>query len=333
MHRALGKSEKQNDLIKLFWVFGLLFFLAIGFAAHAATPKKSDSILLSAPNLYGKNFFTVLINSPDPKEAPKNFRLLTTQGADSLRASSSAVLSKGQLEYVVAKLNSDAVPGTLGEAKLIHVVDTSFHAHGFVNNMQVVWLDQNIQFGTDENAFYDQEKGLLQGLKKTKKLTLYRLPESVEDINFNLTEALKLGAQKIQVQADAVETEQEYLKAKKIAYTRIPIATNDLMKLEDNQIAQFVSLVRKMKKDEWLHFHNEEGATNLGLALLVTDILKNAPTSKLEDILSRQNGMSAQAKLVTRTTSTKLEQLYAYAKNQSPGFEKSFAAWNKLHKN
>ena len=331
MQKALNKSEKQNDLIKLFWVFGLLFFLAVGFASHAATPQ-TQSILLSAPNLYGKSFFTVLINSPDPKEAPKNFRILVTQGTDSLHASSSAVLSKGQLEYVISKLNSDAVPGTLGEAKQIYIVDTSSHAHGFVNNMQVVWLDQSVQFGSDDHAFFDQEQGLLNGLKKAKKLTLYRLPESVDDINLNLAEVVKLGAQKIQVQADVVQTEQQYLNSKKILYTRIPLATSDISKLEDKQIEQFISLVKRIKKEVWLHFHNEEGATNLGLALLVTDILKNAPTSNLEDILSRQNGLSAQAKQLIRTTSPKLEQLYAYSKDQSPEFKKSFASWNKLHK-
>lgn len=337
MQKVLAKSEKQNDLLKLFWVFALLFFLAIGFASHAAAPAgadaatapKPESILLSAPNLHGKHFFTILINSPDPKQAPKNFRIFSSTGLETFPASVSAVLSKGQIEFLAAKLNSDSVAGTPGQAKQIHIVDTSSHAHGFVNNMQVVWLDQNVKFGTDDHAFVDSEKGLLAGLKKEKKVTLFTLPESVDDINISGEDVIKMGGEKIRVQADAVETEQQYLKTKKIAYTRIPIAVDDISKIEDKQIDQLSNLVKRAKKDEWLHFHNEGGDRSASLAVLLADILKNATNMSLNDILARENDMSAQVKLSPVGSSPQLEKIYAYAKEQGPDFKKSFSSWNK----
>ncbi len=331
MQKTWSIKEKRYDLIKLFWVFGLLFFLAIGFTAHAAAQKPA-SILLTAPNLYGKNFFTILINSPDPKEAPKNFRMMSAGTAEGLHASASAVLSKGQFEFLVSKLNSDSAPGTLGEAKQIHIIDTSSHAHGFVNNMQVVWLDQNIQFGSDEPVFLDQEKNLLAGLKKEKKVTLYTLPDGVEDFNLNLSEVLKKGGQKIQVQADGVETEQQYLKEKKMSYTRIPIAAKDISNLENKQIEQLVRVMKKMKKGEWLHFHNEEGAGNLSQTLVVADVLKNAPSTSLEEILNRQNVLGSQAKLAAVLTNAKLEKIYAYAKEQAPEYKLAYSDWVSAEK-
>ena len=326
MQRTLNRSEKQNDILKLFWVFGLLLFLAFGLVAHASAPT-ADSILLSAPNLYGKNFFTILINSPDPKEAPKNFRVLSSSDGTSLHASASAVLSKGQLEFLISKLNSDSVPGALGETKDIHIIDTSVHAHGFVNNMQVIWLDQNIKFGTEDMTFLDEEKSLLSALKKTKKLTLYTLPESPEETDFNLIDVLKRGGQKIQVQADDVSTEQQFLKSKKIKYSRIPVSAKDIPNLENKQIDQLARIIKKMKKNEWLHFHNEEGAGNLSQLILLADVLKNASNTKIEEILARQTGPNSQSKGAAITVTPKLEQIYAYAKEQSPEFKTSFAVW------
>ncbi len=328
MRKYLSGEEKQSDLVKLLWVIGLLFFLTIGLVAHAAMPK-AESILLSAPNLHGKNFFTILINSPDPKEAPKNFRILSSAGDESLRASASGVLSKGQFEYLIAKLNSDAVPGTLGETKKIHVVDTSSHAHGFVNNMQVIWLDQAVLSELDDRASEDLESDLLAGLKRAKKLTLYTVPASSQEVDLNLSDVLKLGGQKIQVQADAAETEQQYLKTKRILYTRIPITGKDLAKIENKQIEQFTKLVRKIKKEEWLHFHNEEGASNLSQALLIVDVLRNASRTSLEDILSRQNALNTEVKLENISITPRLEQIYSYAKEQAPDFKKPFTNWHK----
>lgn len=328
MQRTLQKSEKQNDLLKLFWVFALLFFLAIGFASHAAAPKL-ESILLSAPNLHGQHFFTILINSPDPKEAPKYFRVFHTNGLEALPASASAILSKGQIEFLIAKLNSDSVAGTPGETKQIHIIDTSSHAHGFVNNMQVIWLDQMIRFGTDDHAFQDPEKGLLAGLKKEKKVTLYTLPSSVDDIDITSDQVVKMGGEKIQVQADATETEQQYLKTKRILYTRIPIASADITKIEDKQIDQLSNLVKRAKKDEWFHFHNEVGTNSVSVAVLLTDILKNATNMTLNDILARENDMSAQVKLTPEGRSPRLEKIYTYAKEQGPDFKISFTTWNK----
>ncbi len=331
MQKILTKSEKQNDLLKLFWVFALLFFLAIGFASHAApvAAAQPEAILLSAPNLHGQHFFTILINSPDPKQAPKNFRIFSTTGLETFPASASAILSKGQIEFLISKLNSDSVAGTPGQAKQIHIVDTSSHAHGFVNNMQVIWLDQNVQFGSDDHAFVDPEKGLLAGLKKEKKVTLFTLPDSVDDINISPDDVVKMGGEKIRVQADAVETEQQYLKTKKITYTRIPMASDDIAKIEDKQIDQLSNLVKRAKKDEWLHFHNEDGGRSTSLAVLLADILKNATNMTLNDILARENDMSAQVKLSPVGSSPQLEKIYAYAKEQGPNFKKSFSAWNK----
>lgn len=343
MQNSINKNEKSNDLVKLFWVFAMLFFVAIGFAAHTAlgaTPK-IEPILLSAPNLYGKNFFSVLINSPDPKEAPKNLRAFTKEsfkdaGADILasqpekmRISASGEFSKGQLDYILSKINSEWSPDL--NAKNIHVVDLSSRAHGFVNNMQVVWLDKNVSHGSEAHALYDEEKALLEGLKKNKKLAVYTLPENTAETELNSADMLKLGAKRIEVQADAVETEAQYLKEKKISYTRLPVTGNGFAQIEDKQIDLLANLIKKVKTDEWLHFHSEDGAQKLNVVLTLTDILKNAPSLSLADILTRQNFVIREAKLELVTTGPKLEKIYAYAKEQSPEFKVSWTNWQKAH--
>jgi hypothetical protein len=343
LQKIISKSEKGDDLIKLFWVFAMLLFVAVGLAAHTAlgAPMKVEPILLSAPNLYGQNFFTILINSPDPKQAPKNLRVFSKETfkdataeiiasqPEKLRTSASGEFSKGQLEYIISKLSTEWAPDST--ARNIHVVDLSSRAHGFVNNMQVVWLDKNLSSGTDAHAFIDEEKNLLEGLKKSKKLSLYTLPETVPYTDLSTAEMAKLGAKHVDVQVDAVETEAHYLKEKRIAYSRIVVTANDLAQLEDHQVDLFAHLVKKMKKDEWLHFHSEDGAQKLSMALTLTDVLKNAPSLSLSEILDRQNFISRQAKMDLFTTGAKLENIYDYAKEQSPEFKVSWVNWQKTH--
>lgn len=343
MQKAVNKSEKSDDLIKLFWVFAMLFFVAIGFAAHTAigAPMKVEPILLSAPNLYGQNFFTILINSPDPKQAPKNLRVFAKDSfkdasaemlasqPEKLRMSASGEFSKGQLEYIISKMSTDWAPDS--SAKNIHVVDLTSRAHGFVNNMQVVWLDKNISSGTEAHSFIDEEKNLLDALKKSKKLAFYILPDSAPTSELSTTEILKLGAKHIDVQPDSVETEAHYLKEKKIAYSRIPLSIHEMAQLDDKQVEVLTGLVKKMKKDEWLHFHSEDGAQKLSLVLTLTDVLKNAPSLSLNEILARQNYVTQQAKMELLTSGPKLENIYEYAKEQSPEFKISWSNWQKAH--
>lgn len=349
MQKSINEKERQEDLFKLFWIFVMLLFVAIGFAAHTALGEtlkaesvKPDAILLSAPNLYGKNFFSVLINSPDPKEAPKNLRTYSKEAfkeasleisasePEKLRISGSGEFSKGQLEFIISKINSDWEP-SLELTKKIRIVDISPRAHGFVNNMQVEWLDKNVSVGSDEQSFYDQEKALLAGLRKTKKISIYTLPENKEAQNLSLEDILKLGAKRIQIQADAVETEAQYLKEKNISYTRMPIKKSDDGQIEDKRIEQLVILIKKIKKDEWLHFHSEDGTNKLSLILILADIFKSAQSLSLPEILNRQNFISRQAKLEPISTQSNLEKIYEYAKDQAPEYKISWSSWQKTH--
>lgn len=285
-----------------------------------ADTDKNLSILIMAPDLHGKLFFSTLINSPDNKEAPKFYLSLNENNPEFpqnlRRLSVSSHFSKSQFEFIATKARENE------NMKRIRFLDLSLHPHGFVNNMSMTWIESEISNSKIQKSFVDEEKSLLEILKKNKTVSVYTLSSeklsSLSAACCTTTDLKNLGTKRTQVQIEQIQTSFQFLldsqKKIKTSYYRLPIKSDSL---EDAQILSLIEWFKANKDSDWLHIYHEEPKPIYKNIILIIDLLSNAKSEELEDIKKRN----------TETTlpQEKIESLYNYSKEQAPHFKKSWS--------
>lgn len=90
----------------------------------------------------------------------------------------------------------------------------------------------------------------------------------------------------VEAKVCSVATEKELVESAGVAYARIVVP--DHRRPDDRAVDQFIALFRAVPPTGWLHFHCEGGVGRTTTFMAMTDILRNAKTVSLEDIIERQ---------------------------------------------
>lgn len=202
------------------------------------------------------------------KKTGKDFMVAPTRnGLDTLNASGSAEFSEKELETMIPVLKSQAKGP-------IYIVDLRQESHGLFNGTAVSWYGRN-DWGnigkTHDMALADESKRLKEA--KGHTVVMSELDKH------------KLPSEPTEVKVKSVMSEEELVKRHGLHYFRIT-ATDHIWPSPDN-IDAFVTFVRTLPKDAWLHFHCQAGQGRTTAYMAMYDMMKN-PDVSLGDILSRQ---------------------------------------------
>lgn len=208
--------------------------------------------------------------------------------------------------------------------KNLIVVDLRKESHGFIDEKGVSWFGEknwaNI-FLTPEEVERDQEIKL-QELTGRKTTCIYPNKYAVEPITIPITK----------VYSEKFLTEQH-----NVNYLRLYIL--DHSKPDDRSVDSFVSLIKNLKKEEWVHIHCAAGRGRTTTFMALADMIYNSKTATCEQILIRQKergGMdllhpSEEAPWKDKLHSERLQflkQFHSYCKESD--LSTSWSCWQNL---
>jgi hypothetical protein len=241
------------------------------------------------------------------------------EGLVALKASGSAQFSKQSFQKLLQILPS----------KKIIVMDLRQESHGFLNEMPVSWYVKNNWANRGRSlAFIEaDEKHRLDKLLLNKVVRVSQVAHNhLQPPNFNLF-----------VKVHSVSTERALCQSAGIDYLRLP--TPDHFPPDDLQIDRFMSFVKTMPKEAWIHLHCEGGMGRTTAFLCLYDMMHNAKTVSFENIIKRQwllggQDFTSRSSANYRTwpqqfdARTKLlKRFYEYCKTNADQFSTSWTDW------
>lgn len=220
------------------------------------------------------------------KEIPRNFRTHLSSfakphtkapsrvGLDNLKYSASAQFSEVSLKNVLSQMDSDK--------SKIWIIDLRRESHGFVNGLPISWyVPQNQSNYKLTAAEIDAaEQKLLASIKPGN--------QSIEEIT-DKAGGLILATKSHLIDVKQIETEQQLVSRLGLQYMRLPVS--DHRRPSDKDVDSYILFLRSLPKEAWLHFHCRAGKGRTTTFVALLDMLHNANTVSLEDILSRHHLM------------------------------------------
>jgi predicted protein tyrosine phosphatase len=325
----MKKNSKSNSLF-----FNLFIALALPLSA---VDYKKEILEEGLP----------IVNSTDEKDIlPGAFRTsnvmrlpqspkINFEGLDTLNISGSSQFSE---------LSLDAIIKRVGKRK-ITIVNLRQEDGGFLEPkegkgaisfsylMSMPWWTGENPKGnrTTEEIEKDEEKKMADILKK-RTFTVYGAGDSYAPSDNHRI------LHKMDVAVKRAFTEKTLAKEKGLGYFRLPDKKFGNMEFE--HVDAFVNFVKKVPKDEWLHFHCKKGQSRTTLFMTMYDMMRNAGAVSAEDIIQRQGPLGiGGADLMELPDPDEwdysfkkqwrefLFQFHQYAKENKDGFQKSWSKW------
>lgn len=216
-------------------------------------------------------------------EIPRNFRT----SRDPFLPSSDIVLQPGRLGLyeLQAAASAQFSERTLKNAikqlpGAIWMVDLRRESHIFFNGLPVSWYAQR----NATNLQLTAEQVLTMELTWLSELQLGQ-SLIVQDI-IKKNAGVILESKPVEVIISQLESEKQLTQRLGIGYSRFLV--QDHHRPDDETVDQFIELVKNLKPNTWLYFHCRAGKGRSTTFMVLYDILKNAKTVSLDDILLRQ---------------------------------------------
>lgn len=200
---------------------------------------------------------------------PHKLPLPSRKGLDRLRISGSAQPSGMAIPALARHLKHLASGGP------VFLIDLRQESHGFFNGNAVSWYGNRNWANRNKTmeAVCQDEKERIQSACGTQ-VTVYSLNKEKEPVN----------AEKITVQS--ASTEETLAARAGLHYVHFPIT--DHTAPSEATIRQFISFMRSLPPDAWVHFHCEAGKGRTTTMMILWDIYNN-PELPLETIVKRQH--------------------------------------------
>ena len=261
------------------------------------------------------------------KYGPQDEKLFA--GLEQVKMSGSAEFTEKQFAAMVEDIRR-----TAGKEVHIVVVDLRQENHLFVNGEAVSLRDPKRNFnnlGMNTEEVLLKEATLKKELQhKTIKLgTLHKNKKHGDTIEF------------AEVPVQSVMTEAELCRKYNVEYLRL--ACTDHMMLADTYIDEFISYVKRMPENTWLHIHCAAGVGRTGVIMCLYDMLQN-PELPVKTIAQRQNLLGANNVLrkskhkhnwlnpFLREKATEMRLLSRYVKeNHANNYNTTWSRFHSMH--
>jgi protein-tyrosine phosphatase len=245
---------------------------------------------------------------------------VSLENISALNISGSCQYSEAQLENVVKRIGSTG-------SFTVYLVDLRQESHVFINGIPVSWY-----------AAYDWANvgRSLEWIENDDTLHLIRMVAARSIIVSTLVKG-KDGQfstkDPVTVEVQDATTEMGLAHQFGVDYMRIPVS--DHCRPTDDMVDRFVTFVRELEANAWLHFHCHGGDGRTTTFMTLYDMIRNAGNLALEDIAGRQSligeydlfkGSSEVYKLRTEF----INAFYAYVKDGGYA-STSWTEWVKTH--
>lgn len=217
-------------------------------------------------------------------------------------------------------------------AEKITIVDLRQESHGFVNGMAVTWYGTRNEANAGKSLLEItmDEQSKLNGLLQDKQMSLAVKTTKAGD-NGEI-EATKSDTFAV----EGVATEEQLAQSLGFNYYRLPVP--DHHRPSDGDVDQFISFVNALPLDTWLHFHCRAGRGRTTTFMVMYDMMKNAKTTSMEEILTRHSDAGgiefkdAEARdwrqQYTEARNLFIKDFYEYCRTNNDGYTSSWSSWN-----
>lgn len=215
-----------------------------------------------------------------------------------------------------AEFNLPIVIKSIGDYKLT-IVDLRQESHGFVNGFPVSFKNSlnNANEGLSRDQVINKEIADLSSIKVNEPITFFNKPKN-------------------SVVVKDVKRETDVAKSNNVSYLRVPVTDRKLP--TDDMVDFFVSSVKDLPKNSWLHFHCKHGIGRTTTFMILYDMMKNSKDVPMNDIIQRQlllaNFDEKEIKSFNNPGRSKLfTDFYNYCKSND-GFKTSWTDWKNKNK-
>lgn len=280
-------------------------------------PPASDTGTVTASVTSGAPAGTNLIlDTTNYEVMAKNFRKssdlikigsgknLNFTGLSSLNTSGSSQFSGENLSLLI-----DAI------ATPLHIVDIDLRqeSHGFINGLPVSWANakNDANMGMSFGQVLKDESSKLRSIKPGVPLSFYNHPG-------------------ISIVPKRVENESRLAGSKGLSYVRIPVTDGKIP--TDDMVDCFVSLIKALPADTWLHFHCKEGIGRTTTFMIMYDMMRNYKNVSADDIINRQLLLdnldeSGIKSFENQERTAFLKSFYEYCKQNGDSFDIKWSYW------
>lgn len=262
-------------------------------------------------------FLTIIVSSLHAERAiltvdlkeNRNIHIKNFRKCELIAASGSSQFSEEGLKYLINELNG----------RSITCVDLRQEPHGFKESSPISWKrgPNWVYAGALTEQIEQHQQNRLQEMLRRQKV--------------------KLSAKKpaVKMKIKRALTEKDLCESYNVKYLRIPV--KDHHHPSDQEVNRFISYVRNLPEDAWVHFHCFAGIGRTSLFLIMYDAMKTAKTDTLALIVQRQmdlgsinllyqpEDLSTWAKNESERKAF-LYRFYDYCKNNSDNYKTAFSS-------
>jgi protein-tyrosine phosphatase len=227
--------------------------------------------------------WTLLLSTKDSHTLPRNFRTTwdivpacyDNMGLRDLNMSGSGQFSVSQLTVMIDYLTRFGF-----SPSQIVIVDLREEPHAFINGDAVRWYAEDAWWtqGNPLKMVLSDEQNRLDALSIGQVVSVNHI-----DRKNKAGQIADLSAQSYKVRS--LMTEAQIVSATGATYVRIPVT--DHTKPDDEDVDQFLDLVKKLPPRTWVHFHCHAGRGRTSTFMILYDMVRNRKLPR-EDVIDRQ---------------------------------------------
>lgn len=167
-----------------------------------------------------------------------------------------------------------------GDKHPVYIIDLRQETHLFINGLpiSIFYKKDEINWGKTLPEIIKAENDWVRYLSSQKQIQINKLGRPIS--------GLKVPTNPIKISIKEVYTEAEVARKAGLGYFRF--AVPDYHPPTPEQVDQFLSLVKKLPANSWLHFHCAAGNGRTTTFMVMRDILANGKNIALTDIVTRQ---------------------------------------------
>lgn len=299
----MGFSLKLRDIFAISIIGSLLFSTVL-----AMDGNNSQQGILVFDQLEGE------------AKIAKQYRVITA-----FRTSGSGQFSGDELYKLLV-----AIPAPKSN---IWIVDLRQESHGFIDGIPVSWVKNQNASNKYKSAtqIKKEENQLLADLSRQKSVTVYSLKKLGDG---NIT-----GEKPVTLIPELIESEEQLVTSLGAQYKRIYVLDHN--KPDDKEVDNFIAFIRKVKPQDWLHFHCRAGKGRTSTFIAMYDIVRNAQHNTFVEIMQREaklgnvplNMLPTRSDKLWKSSASKeryefLKKFYIYVIDSNGYQSQSWISWN-----
>lgn len=248
---------------------------------------------------------------------------VNTMGLAELHIVGSGQFSRSSLQKVLREL----------KVKQITIVDLRQESHGMLDGNAVSW------YGPRNAANADNAPAEI--IDKQSRLLAELGDENIAVVNKILKKTANgeiASVKPVEYMVHQTATEEALAKEMKLHYARIFV--QDYHAPTPEQVDRFIALIKKMPANQWVYLHCRAGIGRTTVFMTMYDMMRNAKTVSLQDILARQKALGGKDLTLLPAKShfkyplavdrlNFIKRFYEYAKSNQDHFKTTWSQWLK----